>query len=93
MLDNSTSQEIVKFDGIILKMWIFGQFSEISPQDENNQQNSTVPSNVSSGSYNVPTLDNNPLVHQYDHDVPTSHMDSFSRKFYHHQGKKKWHRP
>ena len=62
---------------------------EISPQDEQ-QQNSAVPSNVTtSGSYNVPTLDNHPLVHVHHHqyqDEPPHHQDIYSRKFYHHQG-------
>ena len=56
---------------------------EISPQD---QDQNSVPSNVTSGSYNVPTLDNNPLVH-HQYDEP-HHQDVYSRKFYHHhQGK------
>ena len=50
---------------------------EISPQDD--QIPVSVPSNHHSGTY---TLDNNPLVHQYE----DQHSDHYSRKFYHPQG-------
>ena len=49
---------------------------EISPQDD--QIPVSVPSNHHSGTY---TLDNNPLVHQYED------SDHYSRKFYHPQGR------